>query len=233
MASSYTRPVRRAQTDNAADLLYEVIARRRDVRAEFTGEPLDDVVLRRVLGAAHSAPSVGLSQPWDFIVVRSQETRRRFWDHVVLERSVFADSLPDERARIFAGIKIEGILDASLGVVVTYDPSRASPHVLGRHTIADAGLYSTCLAIENLWLAATAEGLGVGWVSFYREQFLRELLAIPCSIRPVAWLCIGPVSRLQEQPDLERHGWRRRRPLEEAVHVERWSVTPDRSPASL
>lgn len=94
--------------------------------------------------------------------------------------------------------------------------------MLGRHTIADAGLYSVCLAIENLWLAATAEGWGVGWVSFYREPFLAELLGVPAGIRPVAWLCIGPVTHLEAVPDLERHGWRRRRPLAEAVHHDRW-----------
>jgi len=106
--------------------------------------------------------------------------------------------------------------------VVTYDPQRGGPAVLGRHAIADAGLYSVCLAIQNLWLAATAEGLGVGWVSFYREDFLRELLHIPAAVRPVAWLCLGPVTRLETVPDLERHGWRRRTPLHELIHDERW-----------
>ena len=97
--------------------------------------------------------------------------------------------------------------------MVTYDPERGSPAVLGRHAIADAGLYSVCLAIENLWLAATAEGLGVGWVSFYREEFLRELLDLPPRLRPVAWLCLGPIRNLPTAPDLERHGWRHRVPL--------------------
>ncbi|MGH9001445.1 MAG: nitroreductase family protein, partial [Acidimicrobiia bacterium] len=122
----------------------------------------------------------------------------------------------------FAGIKIEGVLESSLSVVVTYDPGRGSPAVLGRHAIADAGLYSVCLAIQNLWLAATAEGLGVGWVSFYREEFVQDLLTIPSDVRPVAWLCLGPVSHLETSPDLERVGWRRRRPLSQAVHYEHW-----------
>ena len=106
--------------------------------------------------------------------------------------------------------------------VVTYDRDRGAPNVLGRHAIADTGLYSTCLAIENLWLAATAEGLGVGWVSFYREAFLQELLGIPERVRPVAWLCVGPVSHLEDVPDLERHGWQARRPLESVWHSDRW-----------
>jgi len=140
----------------------------------------------------------------------------------MVERETFAATLAPDRAAQFAPIKIEGILESSVGIVVTYDSARGAPNVLGRHAIADAGLYSTCLAIGNLWIAATAEGYGVGWVSFYREAFLRQLLGVPEHVRPVAWLCVGPVSRLQEEPDLERHGWRERRPLEAATHLERW-----------
>jgi len=201
---------------------YDVIHRRRDVRAEFSGEPVDEEVLRRVLDAAHSAPSVGLSQPWDFILVSDETVRRAFWAHVQEERSEFAASLEGERAERFAGIKIDGILEASLSVVVTYDPARGAPGVLGRHAIADAGLYSVCLAIENMWLACTAEGWGMGWVSFYRESFLRELLGIPDGIRPVAWLCVGPVGTVQDTPDLERAGWRTRLPLEASLHLDHW-----------
>lgn len=202
--------------------LYDVIHRRRDVRAEFTGEAVSGTVLARVLSAAHSAPSVGLSQPWDFVLVTDPVTRRSFWEHVQGERRVFADSLDAERAARFAGIKIDGILEASVSVVVTYDPGRGAPDVLGRHAIADAGLYSVCLAIENMWLACTAEGWGMGWVSFYRESFLRQLLGIPDGVRPVAWLCLGPVSHLQEAPDLERAGWRQRLELSEVLHTEHW-----------
>ena len=202
--------------------LYDVINRRRDVRREFTGEPIPPETLTRVLAAAHAAPSVGLTQPWDFIVVDDLELRRQFQEHVAHERNAFAESLSEERRETFSRIKVEGILDATLGVVVTYDPERGSPAVLGRHAIADAGLYSTCLSIQNLWLAATAEGLGLGWVSFYREPFLSALLAIPEPVRPVAYLCLGPVSHLEQAPDLERHGWRERRPLSAAIHRNRF-----------
>jgi 5,6-dimethylbenzimidazole synthase len=207
--------------------LYDVIHRRRDIRAEFTGAPVPADVLDRVLSAAHAAPSVGLSQPWDFVVVRDRGLRERFHRHVHQEREVFAATLDGEAAERFARIKIDGVLESTLSIVVTYDAGRGGPAVLGRHAIADAGLYSVCLAIQNLWLAATAEGLGVGWVSFYREPFLRELLGIPDGIRPVAWLCLGQISHLESVPDLERHGWRRRRPLSEAVHHDRWTASAE------
>ncbi|MDT7588785.1 MAG: 5,6-dimethylbenzimidazole synthase, partial [Pseudonocardiales bacterium] len=207
--------------------LYDVINRRRDVRGQFTGEPLAAGVLDRVLEAAHAAPSVGLSQPWDFVLVRDDRTKLTFRDHVREQRDSFAETLDRERRERFAGIKIEGILESTLSVVVSYDASRGAPAVLGRHSIPDAGLYSVCLAIQNLWLAATAEGLGVGWVSFYREPFLASLLGMPAGVRPLAWLCLGPVTHLETVPDLERHGWRSRRPLAQAVHHGRWGEHTD------
>jgi 5,6-dimethylbenzimidazole synthase len=207
--------------------LYDVINRRRDVRGQFTGEPLAAGVLDRVLEAAHAAPSVGLSQPWDFVLVRDDRTKAEFRDHVREQRDSFAETLDRERRERFAGIKIEGILESTLSVVVSYDASRGAPAVLGRHSIPDAGLYSVCLAIQNLWLAATAEGLGVGWVSFYREPFLASLLGMPAGVRPLAWLCLGPVTHLETVPDLERHGWRSRRPLAQAVHHGRWGEHTD------
>lgn len=205
--------------DVIKDSLYSVMFSRRDVRSQFTGEPMDKEVLGRILAAAHCAPSVGMSQPWDFILVADRDIRTKFRDHVTQERSIFENSLDAEKAGTFKGIKIEGILESSLGIVVTYDPQRGSPAVLGRHAIADAGLYSVCLAIENLWLAATAEEIGVGWVSFYREEFLTELLMIPDGLRPVAWLCVGPVTHFEKVPDLERVNWQTRRPLEPYVSL--------------
>jgi 5,6-dimethylbenzimidazole synthase len=202
--------------------LYEAIFARRDVRAQFTGGTIAPDVLDRVLSAAHAAPSVGLTQPWDFILVTDAARRRAFFDHVQAERQGFADTLVGPAAERFAGIKIDGILESALSLVVTYDPARGAPNVLGRHAIDDAGLYSVCLAIENLWLATTAEGLGMGWVSFYKEQFVHELLGIPSEIRPVAWLCLGPVSHLETVPDLERHGWRERLSLTDVLHHEVW-----------
>ncbi|MEW1584358.1 5,6-dimethylbenzimidazole synthase [Micromonospora vinacea] len=204
--------------------LYETIHRRRDVRAQFTGAPIPDETLNRILTAAHAAPSVGLSQPWDFILVRDPELRQAFHQHVQRERDTFAATLEGVAAKRFSQIKIDGVRESTMSVVVTYAPERGGPAVLGRHAIADAGLYSVCLAIQNLWLAATAEQLGVGWVSFYREPFLRDLLGIPATVRPVAWLCLGPVTHLEQTPDLERHGWRQRRPVSSVIHHDRWTT---------
>lgn len=204
--------------------LYDAINRRRDTRAEFTGAPIDDEVLTRLLSAAHAAPSVGMTQPWDYVLVRSAETRAAFHEHVAAEREVYAASLEGERAETFSRIKIEGIRESTLGIVVGYDPTRGGSNPLGRHAIADAGLFSAVCSIQNLWLAATNEGIGVGWVSFYREEFLRDLVGMPEHVRPIAWLCVGPVSELPEVPDLERFGWRHRSPLDTVLHQERYTA---------
>lgn len=216
-----------APLSGAREGLYEVIRRRRDVRAEYTGQVVDDDTLLRVLGAAHAAPSVGNTQPWDFIVVREPLRLAEFAAHVAGRRQRFADSLPPHLRATFDPIKVEGIAESGTGVVVTYDPTRGGPHVLGRQSVDDTGLFSAVLAIQNLWLAATAEGLGVGWVSFYDEPFLADFVGIADTqaARPIAWLCLGPVARLQDVPDLERFGWRSGRPLSEAVHHDRLGQT--------
>lgn len=200
--------------------VYEAIRTRRDVRAEFTGELVDEATLWRILDAAHRAPSVGNSQPWDFVVVRDRGRLDRFAAHVAEHRVAFRDALPPDRAEVFEPIKIEGITESGTGIVVTYDDARGGPQVLGRATVAETGVYSAVLAIQNLWLAATAEGVGVGWVSFYDPPFLSELIGLPDEIRPVAWLCVGPVREFRSVPDLERFGWRGGRPLTEAIHRE-------------
>jgi 5,6-dimethylbenzimidazole synthase len=210
--------------DDRVRQFYDVIYRRRSAAAHFTGEPVMDDVLMRILAAAHAAPSVGFTQPWDFILVRENAPRRAFWEHVQEERSAYARTLMKEQAESFAAIKVEAILESPLSIVVTYDPLRGGPHVFGRATIDDAGLYSVCMAIENLWLAATAEDIGVNIVTFFRESFVRDLLKLPDSIRPVSWLCIGPVEHFEDGPDLQRHGWRRKRPLEAAIHEGQWQA---------
>ena len=202
--------------------VYRVIDERRDVRRGFLADPIPADVLERVLAAAHRAPSVGFSQPWDFLLITDPDRRARIKALAERSREDFAAGLPGARARAFDQLKTEAILQTPVNIVVTCDATRGGRHTLGRHAQPQTAVYSSVLAVANLWLAARAEGLGVGWVSFYREEFLRDLLGIPDRVRPIAWLCLGSVSRLQDVPDLERFGWRERRPLAEAVHRERY-----------
>jgi nicotinate-nucleotide--dimethylbenzimidazole phosphoribosyltransferase len=212
------------------------IGERRDIR-RFRPAPLPDGVLRRLLEAAHRAPSVGLMQPWRFVLVRSQRTRAAMQAIAARERLVQAEHF-DERARQYLDLKIEGIREAPLGICVCCDRSAGGREVLGRHTIRDTDLYSTCLAIENLWLAARAEGVGVGWVSFYRPEDVAALLRLPEHAVPVAWLCVGYPDERPTRPGLEVAGWQRRRPLEDFVFSEVWGgreqpdeALSDRAPA--
>jgi nicotinate-nucleotide--dimethylbenzimidazole phosphoribosyltransferase len=203
------------------------IAERRDIR-RFRPDPLPDDLLRRLLEAAHQAPSVGLMQPWRFVVVRSEQTKAAMQAIAARERLVQSEHF-DERARQYLDLKIEGIREAPLSICVCCDREGGRGEVLGRHTIRDTDLYSTCLAIQNFWLAARAEGVGVGWVSFYRPEDVRALLHLPQNVVPVAWLCVGYPDERPTRPGLEAAGWERRRALEGFVFSEHWGE-PD--PAS-
>lgn len=196
------------------------IAERRDIR-RFRPDPLPDDLLRRLLEAAHQAPSVGLMQPWRFVLVRSAETKAAMQAIAARERLVQAAHF-DERTRQFLDLKIEGIREAPISICVCCDREGSGGEVLGRHTIRDTDLYSTCLAIENLWLAARAEGVGVGWVSFYQPEALRELLRLPPHVVPVAWLCVGYPDERPSRPGLEATGWARRRAVDGFVFSESW-----------
>lgn len=202
--------------------LYAAVFGRRDIRA-FRPDPVPDDVLARILTAAHHAPSVGFMQPWDFILIHDLETRRRVKDLSDRERQSAALFFDEPRRSKYLSMKLEGILDAPLNLCVTCDPTRGGPQVLGRNSIPETDVYSTCLAVQNLWLAARAEGVGVGWVSILRNAELREILGIPHHIIPVAYLCMGyPRDGFPEEPLLQTNGWRDRIPLDALVQYERW-----------
>jgi len=207
-------------TDEECASVMRAIAERRDIR-RFRPDPLPDELLRRLLEAAHQAPSVGLMQPWRFVVVRSAETKTAMQAIAARERLVQAEHF-DERARQYLDLKIEGIREAPVSICVCCDRSGGGREVLGRHTIRDTDLYSTCLAIENLWLAARAEGVGVGWVSFYKPADVVALLSLPEEVVPVAWLCVGYPDERPSRPGLEAAGWERRRRLDDFVFKETW-----------
>ncbi len=206
--------------------LYDAIYQRRDIRSQFLPDPIPDEVLRRVLDAAHHAPSVGLMQPWNFIVVHDREIRRRVKNLFEKANSDAAARLEEPRRSKYQELKLEGILESALNLCVTCDHSRFGPFVIGRNTILETDLYSVCCAIQNLWLAARAEGIGVGWVSIVDNDLLREVLSIPPEITPVAYLCLGYVSSFPERPELETVGWLPRLPLEELIFRDRWGVRP-------
>ncbi|ARQ71699.1 nicotinate-nucleotide--dimethylbenzimidazole phosphoribosyltransferase [Streptomyces marincola] len=200
--------------------VHRLMRERRDIRNGFRLDPIPNDVLLRVLEAAHTAPSVGLSQPWDFVVVRSAETRQAVHEVAVKQREAYAKSLPKGRAKHFKELKIEAILDTPVNIVVTADPTRGGRHTLGRMGVPQMAPYSSALAVENLWLAARAEGLGVGWVSFFDERELSRVLDLPEHLDIVAYLCVGYVDAFPDEPELAQNGWSRRRPLSWVVHDE-------------
>lgn len=217
--SSFTPPAP-GYDDAEREAVLRVMRERRDIRNGFRSDPIPHEVLLRVLEAAHTAPSVGHSQPWDFVVIRSAETRRSMHELAQSQRDAYAKSLPKGRAKQFKELKIEAILDTPVNIVVTADPTRGGRHTLGRHTQPQMAPYSSALAVENLWLAARAEGLGVGWVSFFDEREMVRALGLPEHLEVVAYLCVGYVDEFPEEPELMQAGWSKRRPLSWVVHEE-------------
>jgi nicotinate-nucleotide--dimethylbenzimidazole phosphoribosyltransferase len=204
------------------EAVYRVISERRDVRRDFLPDPIPAEVLERVLAAAHRAPSVGFSQPWDFIIITDPDRRARIRALAEGARQDFAAALPAARARAFDRLKTEAIVQTPVNIVVTCDPTRGGRHTLGRHAQPQTAAFSSVLAVANLWLAARAEGLGVGWVSFFDERELAAELGLPAHLEVVAYLCVGKVARFSSEPELELAGWARRRPLGWAVHAEEY-----------
>ena len=217
------------------ETVHRVLAERRDVRRGFLDLPIADDVLTRVLESAHRAPSVGLSQPWDFVLIRDIATRRKVHDLATAQRDAFAASLPADRRSAFDGLKIEAILDTPLNIAVTCDPGRGGRHVLGRHADPRTTWFSAAIAIQNLWLAARAEGLGVGWVSFFEPGEVGAVLDLPAQVELVGYLCVGHVEEFAAAPELVRSGWAARRPLSWAVHQEAWGQRglPGESPSQV
>jgi 5,6-dimethylbenzimidazole synthase len=215
--------------------VYRAIYERRDVRSSFTPEPVSEEILGRLLNAAHHAPSVGLMQPWEFIVIRDVSVRRKV--HEAFNRAREAASRiyqDDEQRARYLNLKLAGILEAPVNMCVLCDPTTGRGHGLGRQTMPETPFYSTVCAIQNLWLAARAEGIGVGWVSIVNVPDLKALLGIPEHIVPVGYLCIGHVSRFDAQPELESKGWERRISLARQIHFDAYgTIDPERATAML
>lgn len=204
------------------DAVYRAIATRRDVRGEFLPDPIDEAALARILDAAHRAPSVGLSQPWDFILIRRLETRQRIAEIFADANAQAAERFPAEKRDQYRALKLAGITSAPLNICITSDRERGGPVILGATHMANTDLFSTVCAIQNLWLAARAEGIGVGWVSILHEDRVKAVLGIPERLRLVGYLCVGHVKGFFDSPELEKRGWRHRSPLTSHIHEEGW-----------
>ena len=222
MANTPADP-RHAFSDEERRGVYRAIHERRDMR-HFSGGTVADEVLQRLLRAAHHAPSVGFMQPWRFIRISDTALRKSIHALVEQERVQTARALK-EREDAFMKLKVEGVLDAAEVLVVALPPGRAA-HVFGRRTLPGMALASAACAIQNLWLAARAEGLGMGWVSIFNPQELAGLLHMPEGSKPIAVLCLGPVEAFYDQPMLQAEKWAHRAALSEMVFEDRWGLQP-------
>lgn len=205
--------------------LYRAILERRDMR-RFRPGPVPNATLARILEAAHHAPSVGFMQPWDFVLIRDQAMREQIFAAFERANAEAVAYFEGERRELYSKLKLQGILDADLNICVTCDRTRFGPVVLGRTCQPDMDLYSTVCAVQNLWLAARAEGIGVGWVSIIHVEDLVRLLGLPPHVVPVAYLCVGHAEEFLPEPELQNAGWLPRLPLQQVLHFENWSGRP-------
>jgi 5,6-dimethylbenzimidazole synthase len=212
-------------TDAEKKGLYKAIYSRRDVRSHFTSRTIKDDVLSKILNAAHHAPSVGFSQPWNFILIKDITTKKKIKDSFEEEKNRSSKLVEEPKRTKYLSFKLEGILESPINLCVTYDPSKFGPFVIGRSSIPEAGLYSVCCAIQNLWLAARTEGVGLGWVSILSNDTLKEVLELPEHVVPIAYLCLGYVDEFAQKPDLETAGWLPRLDLKDVVYFEKWQDT--------
>lgn len=205
------------------EAVYRAIFGRRDVRQHFNGGEVPAEVLARVLTAAHHAPSVGFMQPWNFIVIRDHQIRQEICHAFEKANAAALEMFSGEQRDKYRALRLQGILESSLNICVTCERERFGTVGLGRTAQPNMDLFSTVCAIQNLWLTARAEGLGVGWVSIIDPQDLRNILKIPHRIEPVAYLCLGEVSEFPVKPDLEVAEWQARLDLSDLIFHDQWS----------
>ena len=201
---------------------YKAIYSRRDVRSHFISKSIEDDILSKILHAAHHAPSVGFSQPWNFILIKNIETKNKIKKSFEEEKKRSSQLIEEPKKSKYISFKLEGILESPVNICVTYDPTKFGPFVIGRSSIPEAGLYSVCCAIQNLWLSARTEGIGLGWVSILSNKILKETLELPEHVIPVGYLCLGYVNEFVDKPDLQTAGWLSRLDLKDVVYFEKW-----------
>lgn len=210
-------------TKEEMEAVYKAIYTRRDVRS-FLPNPIPTEIVHKIINAGHHAPSVGFMQPWNFIIVSSKEVKEQLAWAADKERRALAIHYEGEKESKFLSLKVEGLKEAPVTICVTCDPTRGGSHVLGRNSIPETDILSTACAIQNMWLAATAEGLAMGWVSFYKKADIRDILDIPPYIDPIALLSIGYTDKYPEKPILELADWEKRRSLDDLVFQNKWGA---------
>ena len=216
-------------SENEKRGFYKAIYSRRDVRSHFTSKPIKDNILSKILHAAHHAPSVGFSQPWNFILIKDVNTKKKIKESFDKEKNRSSELVEEPKRSKYLSFKLEGILESPVNLCVTYDPTKFGPFVIGRSSIPEAGLYSVCCAIQNLWLSARTEGIGLGWVSILSNEILKEVLDLPEHVIPVAYLCLGHVDEFADKPDLQTAGWLPRLKLKDVVYFEKWNDKENKS----
>tara|TARA_R110002167_G_scaffold8646_7_gene39562 strand:+ start:25376 stop:26140 length:765 start_codon:yes stop_codon:yes gene_type:complete len=202
--------------------LYKSIFNRRDVRGQFLATKIPYEVLSRILYAAHHAPSVGFMQPWNFIVIQSPEIKSKIHQSFTLAHQEAQAMFEKDKQDKYKNLKLEGIIESPINICITCDRNRTGKTVIGRTHMKEMDLYSSVCAVQNFWLAARAEGLGVGWVSILHQDMLKETLALPDSVVPIAYLCLGYVRHFHEKPELESANWLPRKPIDELVNFNGW-----------
>ncbi|MEZ5691917.1 MAG: 5,6-dimethylbenzimidazole synthase [Rickettsiales bacterium] len=211
-----------AFSDAERQAVYRAIEQRRDVR-KFRSDPIEEDVLERILRAAACAPSVGYMQPYNFILVHEQNIRQKIYDAFSIANAEAKEMFAGSRRDDYAALKLEGIRESALNICVTCDRERFGKVILGRTHQPDMDLYSSVCAVQNLWLAARAEGVGVGWVSIIKYEDLREILCLPENVMPVAYLCVGYTDGFANEPELKTYGWLPEIAFEEMIFYNKWN----------
>ena len=209
-------------TQDEKEAFYKLLKSRRDVRSGFKPEVLPERIVKRILSAAHHAPSVGFMQPWNFILITDQKKKSLVKESFVKSRSKEVELFKGEKRNLYNSLKLEGIEEAPLNILVTCERNRTGESGLGRSSQDNMDIYSTVCAIQNMWLAARVEGVGIGWVSIIEKQSLRQIFKLPESVEPVAYLCVGFVDEFSEKPELEKSGWQERLKLEDLIFNNCW-----------
>lgn len=205
------------------EIFYKILYARRDVRHEFLSKKIPHDILMKLLKAAHHAGSVGFMQPWNFVVIDDKAIKRQVKQIFLQENSRAIKNYTGTKKDLYASLSLEGIEESPVNICVTCDSTRGGTHVLGRNTIQDTDVYSTCCAIQNLWLVARAENIGMGWVSILDNTALKKVLQIPEHIKSIAYLCLGYVKNFEDKPMLETAGWRQRIPVEQLIFRNGWN----------